>query len=118
MRILITSGRSFVALEFLRLLTEHELFIQETQENFICKNSKNLKKYFITSSPRYNYESYKKEILEIIKNEPLELIIPTCEDIFYISRFKNEIEELSCKILCDKFDKLKLLHSKIEIIKM
>ncbi len=37
MNILITYGRSFVSLDFLRILKDFDLYIQESQSEFICK---------------------------------------------------------------------------------
>ena len=120
MNILITSWRTVVSLEFLRLLHSHEnnLFVIESQENFMSKHSRYLKKYVLVHTPKYEFEKYKKDVLHVIKHEKIDLVIPTCEDIFYISRFKDEIESLGCKIISDTFEKLKLFHSKIEIMKI
>lgn len=118
MNILITSWRSFVALEMMRLLKNHTIFIQECQEEYIAKYSKYKMWECITASPSENFEIYKTQILNCIKKEKIDLVIPTTEDIFYISRFKADIEALWCTIMSDDFEKLKKLHSKKEIMEM
>lgn len=94
MNILITSGRSFVSLELARILKNHDIYIQDFQQEFICKYSKYVKKYFIISSAKFDFENYKKNMMQIIQENNIELVIPTCEDIFYISQFKDEIIDL------------------------
>ena len=94
MKILITSGRSFVALDFVRILQNHEIFVQESQEEHICKKSCYVRETLHTKSPKYFYVEYKKSILKFVKKRKIDIIIPTCEDIFYISQFRDEITEL------------------------
>lgn len=118
MNILITSGRSFVALEMMRLLKDHTIFIQECQKEYISKYSKYIHGECITTAPNENFEMYKTQILYFIKKNDIKLVIPTTEDIFYISRFKADIENLGSTIICDNFEKLKKLHSKKQIMEM
>jgi predicted ATP-grasp superfamily ATP-dependent carboligase len=118
MNILITSWRSFVALEMMRLLKNHTIFIQECQEEYICKYSKYKHWDCITSSPSEYFEIYKAQILDYIQKNNIKLIIPTTEDIFYISRLKSNIEALGCMLISDDFEKLKKLHSKKQIMEM
>ncbi len=118
MKLLITSWRSFVALEFIRIFKDHEIYIAESQEECICKYSRYVRNIFLTSSPRFCFNDYKKEILNIVQEHSIDLIIPTCEDIFYISQFKDEIIRFWTDIWCDSFQKLKKIHSKFEIIEM
>lgn len=118
MKILITSWRSFVSLEFIRILAGHEIYIQENQEEFICKSSKYIKGVCKTDAPKFEFENYKNQILTFITENKIDIVLPTCEDIFYISRLKYDIENLGCKIICDDFEMLKLFHSKKEIMKI
>lgn len=118
MKILITSGRAFVSLELARILKNHEIYIQEFQQEFICKHSKYVTKYFIIPSAKFHFEDYKKNMMQIIQENKIELVIPTCEDIFYISQFKDEIIDLWVEIWCDDFEKLKSFHSKKEIMEI
>lgn len=118
MNILITSWRSFVALELMRLMKENTIFIQECQEEYICKYSKYKNGECITTAPSQNFEIYKTQILDFIKKNDIQLVIPTTEDIFYISRLKTDIENLGCTIMSDDFEKLKKLHSKKQIMEL
>jgi hypothetical protein len=118
MNILVTSGRSFVALEMMRLVKDQTIFIQECQKEYICKYSKYKHGECFTTSPNENFEMYKTQILDFIKKNSIELVIPTTEDIFYISRLKTDIENLGSTIICDDFEKLKKLHSKKQIIEL
>ena len=106
MNILITAGRSFVALEMMRLLRCHTIFIQECQKEYICKYSKYISGECITIAPSENFDIYKAQVLDYIKKNHIELVIPTTEDIFYISRLKDDIEVFGCTIMSDDFEKL------------
>ncbi len=118
MNILITSGRSFVSLEYIRILKGNAIFIQENQEEYICKYSNSVAGFCITASPRFEFEKYRKQIMDFISLKKIDLIIPTCEDIFYISQLKEDIESVWVKIMCDTFDKLKTFHSKKNIMEI
>ncbi|UGB32822.1 MULTISPECIES: ATP-grasp domain-containing protein [Bacillaceae] len=45
------------------------------------------------------------------------MIIPTSEEVFYISRYKDKLTPF-CNVFVDDFDKIKLLHNKYEFIQL
>jgi len=115
--ILLTSGRASVTLHLARLFEKagHTVFVAESMKYHICLYSNAVKKNFIIPSPRFNKDEYIRALIDIIQREKIDLLIPTCEEVFYIS---EKIDELSdyCKVFTDKSDKLKNLHNKHQFI--
>ncbi|MEI8390430.1 MAG: ATP-grasp domain-containing protein [bacterium] len=115
--ILLTGGRAPVTLHLARLFAKagHTVFVAESIKYHICLYSNTVKKNFMVPSPRFNKYDYIRALIDIIQREKIDLLIPTCEEVFYIS---EKIDELSdyCKVFTDKSDKLKNLHNKHQFI--
>ena len=115
--ILLTGGRAPVTLHLARLFAKagHTVFVAESMKQHICLFSNTVKKNFIVSSPRFNKDEYIRALINIIQKENIDLLIPTCEEVFYIS---EKIDELSdyCKVFTDKSYKLTDLHNKHQFI--
>ena len=116
MRILISGWRSYVALELIRLLQSHEVYVVDSQSKYISQKSNYIKKCFTSSKPVWCFKGFKNDILKIIKDYNIDVLIPTSEEIFYLSFFKEEIEASNCKFLWEDFTTLRELHSKYDII--
>lgn len=119
MKILITGARSFVAYSLIRLakLQNCEIYIADSQKKNICFTSKIAMKKFIFPSPKNDFLNFKKEIIDFCKKEKIQKIFPTCEEVFYFSKIKTDLQEIGTDVFCDDFDKLLLLHSKNDFIK-
>jgi len=115
--ILLTGGRAPVTLHLARLFEKagHTVFVAESMKYHICLYSNAVKKNFVVPSPRFNKDEYIQALIDIIQREKTDLLIPTCEEVFYIS---EKIDELSdyCKVFTDKSDKLADLHNKYQFI--
>lgn len=79
--------------------------------NSVSKYSNAVFKAYKFTPPNQDIDSFKNDLLNIIKNENVQLLIPTCEEIFYISKIKSELKK-HCKVLCDSHKKLVELHDK------
>lgn len=119
MKILITGARSFVAYSLIKLakLQNYEIYIADSQKKNICFASKIPMNRLVFPSPKNDFLNFKKEIIDFCKKENIKKIFPTCEEIFYFSKIKAELQEIGTDIFCDNFDKLLLLHSKYNFIK-
>ncbi|MEH6415707.1 ATP-grasp domain-containing protein [Pseudomonas sp. CGJS7] len=53
----------------------------------------------------------------IAKTERIDLIVPTCEEVFALSRYRQALPA-SVRVLADDFDKLKALHSKRQFLEL
>jgi len=117
MNIFITSWRSFVALELVRLLANNNIFIWESKNHSISFASKYVNKKIIYPAPNKNINEFRNYLLKTINENKIDYLIPTCEEVFYIAKIKDFIESNSnCKVFCGNFDLLTLLHSKYAYI--
>ncbi|NHZ82306.1 ATP-grasp domain-containing protein [Massilia sp. CCM 8695] len=68
-------------------------------------------------SPRFNPAAFIAGLSRTIGQHAIDLVIPTCEEVFYLSRYRHALPS-SCRILTDDFDKLRTLHSKWEFLQL
>jgi hypothetical protein len=116
MNILISGARSFASLELVRLLSKkHTVFAADSKTHAIAFSSRFTKGRCVFPSLREDYENAEKAIVDFIRRESIDVFIPTCEEIFYISRMKPGIEtQTKCQVFCADHSKLLQLHSKWE----
>lgn len=112
-RILISNGRSPVTLDFIRNLFHagHEIYVSETSNLHLSRFSNCVKKCFVVPSPRFSPKEHIKELVQIIKNESIEIFIPTWEDVFLISQNLSAFPS-SCFVLASPYSILHKLHHK------
>ncbi len=117
MRVLVTGGRAPSALEICRLLkgAGHHVVIAESLTFPISRFSNSVEKYYSVPSARFHTLEYGVALRKIIEHERIDIVIPTCEEIFYIAQVKSDFPE-SCFVWCDEFSKLDLLHNKYRFI--
>lgn len=69
------------------------------------------------ASPRYAPARFVADLNAAIAREGIDLVVPTCEEVFFLSRYRSALPA-SCRVVVDDFDKLRLLHSKWEFTKL
>ncbi|GAA6617717.1 ATP-grasp domain-containing protein [Scytonema sp. NUACC26] len=115
--ILLTGGRAPVTLDLARLLSAagYRVFVADSLKYHLCTASRAVIKNFLVPPPKINLTGYINALLEIIKQEKIGLLIPTCEEIFYIS---SQLSLLSsyCQVFAEPLEKLKGLHNKWQFI--
>lgn len=111
-RILISGARSAYALDLARALCNqgHLVFTGDSQAQSITFSSNKVEKYFVWPSPRYDFENFRRQIITLAKDNLIDVIIPTCEEIFYLCQI-SELEKLA---FCwwPKINQLYQLHDK------
>jgi len=119
LKFLITGARAPVALELARNLYSygHKLYIADSLKYPLTKNSVSIEGHFYISSPRESIECYKNDLVDIIRSNNIDYLIPTCEEVFYISYIKECLEK-ECSVFCSEFTLMKELHSKESILKL
>jgi predicted ATP-grasp superfamily ATP-dependent carboligase len=117
MNILITGARSPYTLHLSRLLAkfDNNIYTVDSIENNLCKNSKYVKKNFLSPKPRQETKDYIFFLKKIISDNDIKLLIPTCEEVYYVSKYVNE---LPCEVFTSNIDTLTILHSKYKFIKL
>lgn len=67
--------------------------------------------------PRHAPARFIADLCAAITREKIDLVIPTCEEVFFLSRYRSALPA-GCRIVVDDFDKLRLLHSKWDFMKL
>jgi len=77
----------------------------------VARGSKAFSAIYRLPSPRHDHKGYAAAIADIIRAETVDLLVPTCEEVFYLSRHKDEIEAL-CQLFAMDLPLLRMLHDK------
>ena len=109
--ILITGARAPVTVRLIRSLKKdgHRIFITDSTHLVIAKKSKAIERFIQTEQPNKQPEKYIGDLNEIIEREKINFVIPLCEEVFFISKYKNK---LKTHIFVDQFEKLECMHHK------
>ncbi len=112
-RILVTSSRNTFALDIIRKLGSlgHEVYASDTYHGSVGSHSKYLAGHSITASPRFETDQFIADIAQIVETHGIELIIPTFEEVFYLSARVSDLPP-SVKLFAGNFVKLAHLHDK------
>lgn len=112
-KVLILGGRAPVAVDHARRFA-HQGWTVYIADSISCRLSgwSNAVTDTITlSSPRFNPAGFVADLCRAIEKHSIDLVLPTCEEVFFLSRYRSALPA-SCRIVVDDFDKLRLLHSK------
>jgi glutathione synthase/RimK-type ligase-like ATP-grasp enzyme len=119
MRAMITGARALISIDWAQRIKQHNCksFVVLADSFYfpLGRFSKNIDKYVKTSSPRFSPENYIKELLYYIDKYQINILIPTCEEAFYISKYMYLFPK-NCYCLLDDFDKLTKLHNKFTFL--
>ncbi|EGJ27022.1 ATP-grasp domain-containing protein [Streptococcus porcinus] len=117
MKVLITSPRAPVTIDWVRLAlrSNHEVHLTDSLESplaFFTYEQGLRPIYHKIAGPRYDFKAYAKAMTALI--EQMDLVIPTCEDIFYLEQVPlSESNRAKC-LMPDK-DLIFQLHHKYAI---
>jgi glutathione synthase/RimK-type ligase-like ATP-grasp enzyme len=113
MKILITCPRAPVSIEWAKiaLKNNHNVIFVDSLEYPIGKFLSNTE-YKLIPSPRIDFKNYEKEMLTLLNS--VDMVIPNCEDIFFLSKVKQNNTDLSCHFFMPDSTLLFKLHNKYE----
>jgi len=109
--ILLTGGRAPVTLELARVFHRagHTVFMAESLRGHLSQPSAAIKANFLVPAPRYERPAFISALKKIIEENQIDLLIPTCEEIFHIALGRDE---LPCEVFAEPIEKLNGLHNK------
>jgi predicted ATP-grasp superfamily ATP-dependent carboligase len=112
-RIIVTGGRSPAALELSRLLHAggHTVLAAESWRRHLCRASNSVSASFELPPPRTNPAGYAEALRSVIVACKADLVIPTCEEIYTIARYREMLSEY-CDIFSEPLPVLAQLHHK------
>lgn len=111
--ILVTGGRAPATLYLIRRLAEEGLrvFCAESQACHLSARSRYLAGNYRVRPPRFDGPGFTADVLDIIRRERIDLVIPTCEEVFALARAKPLLSDF-CRVFCEDLDTLAPLHDK------
>jgi predicted ATP-grasp superfamily ATP-dependent carboligase len=111
MNILLTGGRAPAALELARAFHRagHTVFMAESLRGHLSQPSAAIKANFVVPAPRQQEDAYIVALKKIVEENKIDLLIPTCEEIFHIAMRR---EELPCTVFTESINRLDQLHNK------
>jgi glutathione synthase/RimK-type ligase-like ATP-grasp enzyme len=117
--ILLTNLRSAVSLDLAKSLSlkGHRIFAVDSFINPLIKKSRYLLKTKLVSSPSRDFSNYRNDILEFVKENEINVILPVYEESFWIAKLKPDLPQ-SVFCFCDDFSKMTKLHNKFLFIKL
>lgn len=110
-RILLTCGKFISTLDLARKLhaAGHEVFVADTSKRHLCRFSNAVTKNYLIPSPRFETEASIGALVDIVKRENIDLLIPTYEETLYIAQYRDRFP---CALFCSSFETLHNLHNK------
>ena len=115
--VLILGGRAPVALDHARRF-QRQGWKVHLADSIPCRLSgwsRSVATTLPLASPRYAPMAFVEGIRTAIRAHAIDLIVPTCEEVFYLSRYRGLLPT-SVRVLADDFETLRTLHSKWHFI--
>lgn len=116
-RILLTGSRAPGTLELARMLAAfgHYVVAADSVRFELCRSSQACRGFYQLPPPNFDPQGFKRRLLQLIQREKIDLLIPTCEEIFHIAGLKEELS-LHCQVFCASLPVMKRLHHKGDFI--
>ncbi len=109
--ILLTGGRAPVTLDLARAFHRagHTVFMAESLRGHVSQPSAAVKANFVVPAPRQEGEAFIAALKSIIEANQIDLLVPTCEEVFHIAM---HLSELPCRVFTEPIAKLDAYHNK------
>jgi glutathione synthase/RimK-type ligase-like ATP-grasp enzyme len=111
--VLILGGRAPVALDHARRFA-HQGWTVTVADSISCSisgTSRVVRTTLRIASPRHAPERFAADLARACAKHAIDLIVPTCEEVFFLSRYRHLLPR-EVRVLTDDFGKLRDIHSK------
>ena len=117
MRILFTGGRAPATLEWARLAVAcgHQVWIAESLPWTVSSFSRRLAGWVTVAGPRHHFEDFVADLIAAVTTHQIDVLIPTCEEAFWVSRAKARLAE-HCEVFVPELSDMRRMHSKMSFI--
>lgn len=119
MNILITGARAPISIEWAHRLKfsrpSIKIIMADSMRLPLGRFTNTIDRYYYLRPPTKSFKLFVEDLLSVVNQEEISLIIPTCEEVFYLSRVKSLLPA-TVDLFADEFDKLSLLHNKFLFI--
>lgn len=111
--VLITFARSFLTLELARHFhaAGHRVFVTDSLGVHVTRFSNAITQFFKVPSPRFHPDQYINALIDIVKEQQIDLLIPIYEEISYIAKAQDCFPDF-CQLFCPPFDLYNTLQNK------
>jgi len=118
-RVLVLGGRAPVALDHARRFAAQgsTVYVADSVPCRISSYGRAVTETFRVPPPRFAAVEFAKELARIIQRKRIDLVLPTCEEVFYVSRFRHYLPS-ECAVFAPRFDQLRQLHSKLRFLEL
>ncbi|MAM62004.1 hypothetical protein [Maritimibacter sp. UBA3975] len=115
---LVTGARAPVALHMARLLGSagHRVILTDALARPLAAATR-FASYVRTPSPRFAPDAFGAAVQEIVAREGVDLIVPTCEEVFHLARLRDEAG-LPLPVFAPGLDQLAQVHDKHRFIEL
>lgn len=119
LNILITGARAPVALHLARLFhyAGHRVVLADTPAYPIAAASRACTAYRRLPAPRFAPDAYLERLTTVIREEHIDLIIPACEEIFYLGQIWRD-HKMTTHLFAPAMDLLACVHHKYNFIRL
>ena len=109
MNILLTGGRAPATLELARVFHRagHSVFMAESLRGHLSQPSNAIHANFVVPAPRQETDAFLSALKKIVIENQIDLLVPTCEEVFYTAMAHDELP-----VFTEAIQKLKQLHNK------
>ncbi|WP_338786539.1 ATP-grasp domain-containing protein [Metabacillus sp. FJAT-53654] len=117
-RVLITGARAPVTLHLCRVLENGgmDVYTADSVPYALAKTTNRIKEFFLYPSPKYETKEFINCLIQVIKKRRIDILMPTCEETFYVSMYKEQLSTY-CDVIVDDLEKMRLLHHKERFIR-
>ncbi|WCF10891.1 hypothetical protein NDS46_14040 [Paenibacillus thiaminolyticus] len=117
--VLITGARAPAALEWARLLhaADCRVYVCDSLPAYVSRYSRAAAGAFTVPAPRFGAEAFADAVAEAVAKHRVGLVVPTCEEIFYLACYRERLEEAGAALFADRLPALLRLHHKLDFIR-
>jgi predicted ATP-grasp superfamily ATP-dependent carboligase len=111
--VLLTGGRAPAALELARIFEAagHRVYMAESVRGHLSEPSRAVVRNYVVPPPRQQTAAYLDALTRIITDQQIDLLVPTCEEIFHITRGWDALSR-HCSVFAEPIERLRPLHHK------
>jgi predicted ATP-grasp superfamily ATP-dependent carboligase len=113
MKVLVTGTRAPASMDILRSLLKagYEVYSADSMTFPLGRFVKGIKQHFSLPKPNRDLSAFKETLKNLVIKYKIDLVIPTCEEIFFVSQAYEELSPFT-RLFCEPFPRLLSLHNK------
>ncbi len=95
----------------------HTVLIAESIAWPLARFSRTVARFYAVPPPRFQPEAFIQALLDIICTEQIDLLLPTCEETFYVALGREALAAY-CQVPVESIERLHRLHHKGEFVQL